>query len=290
MARNRFKEQFKEQLKRLRIRPKHSFGQNFLIDELVYQDILDSAKLTKNSHILEIGTGLGTLTRRLADQVDAVVTVENDTSLLRILPQEFEGIGNIRLVPGDFLQISLQDLFNLFPQNSQQYDIVANLPYNITAKILQKILYEEPMPKTAVLMMQREVAERITAKPGETSMISLMVQWRAEAEIVRQVAPESFYPSPEVHSAIIRLTVRQKAPEILPKGVEIEEIFKFAHGAFHLRRKKLANSLAGMIRLPSKKVSEVLQGLQLSQNVRPQELSIRQWINVFDQIRRLERS
>lgn len=284
MSRNRFTQQFKEQLHALHIRPKHSFGQNFLIDELVYQSILDAAQVTSQSNIIEIGTGLGTLSRMLADHAKRVVTVENDKSLIRILPNEFKGYDNIKLVPGDFLQIPLKDLVSLFGQDNSTYAIVANLPYNITAKILQKILYESPAPKTAVFMMQREVAQRISALPGDMSMISLMVQWKAEVSYIREVAPESFYPSPEVHSAIVFLKIRATDPETLPPSNTIEDIFRFAHAAFHLRRKKLANSLSGMVRITPRQVEQVLVDVGLSKNARPQELSLKQWISLFQRV------
>lgn len=278
-------EQILRAIRKYHIRPKKSYGQHFLIDEMTYDVLLETAGLTKEDNVIEIGTGLGTLTQMLCERAKFVVSVEQDAEMISVAQQELAPYKNKLLVPGDFLQIPFSELFALFPRKTAKHKIVANLPYNITLKSLQKIVSDPSGPEASVLMIQKEVAMRITAEPGDLSMIALVVQWFAIPSLVANVPNNSFYPPPEVQSAIVHLEKRKKFQAELPKGMGIEDIFRIAKFAFHQKRKKIANSLAGGVSISTEECKHRLQKAGLDPSKRPQDLTIDDWIVVAKTLR-----
>ena len=247
--------------------PRKRLGQHFLVDPQVVQRILRAAELTKKDHVLEIGTGLGILTKELADHVQKVTTVEVDKELLKIAKEVLKDYANIEFIHGDFLKMELN---SLCPEGN--YKIVGNLPYYITTPVIEKILKAKTKPQLAVLMLQKEVAERMAASPGtkKYGSFSIFVQYHAEVKIDSFVSKSSFYPWPEVSSAIIVLK-----PYSTPKyEVKNEKLFfDLVHTAFQQRRKKLKNSLAEF-NLENK-------GIDLSR--RPEELSLEEFARLANQ-------
>jgi 16S rRNA (adenine1518-N6/adenine1519-N6)-dimethyltransferase len=287
------------------IKPARTRGQNFLIREEVYDKIVKAANLKKSDIVLEVGPGLGFLTERIARRVKKVIAVELDDKLARALQARLEqqGIRNAEVVNGDILKI-FNFQFSIFKQiqnsklENQNYKIVANLPYNITSIFLRKILSAEFKPSLMVLMLQKEVAERIVAKPGKMSLLAVAVQFYAKPKIIQFVPASSFWPKPEVDSTIIKLEViaatampRQRrgsakagpwaGQESKKFEVNEEEFFKLVRIGFSAKRKMLKNNLANGYHLNQEEVKNRLKMANFSLKIRAQELFLKDWIKLF---------
>lgn len=224
-------------LKKFGIHMSKKLGQNFLIDERIVGGIVAAAAITPADTVLEIGPGIGTLTQGLAETGASVLAVELDRKLIDVLAKTLEGYDNIRVIHGDILKIDISR--EIMAEN---YKVVANLPYYITTPIIMKLLEDRLPVSVLVAMVQKEVAERMVAKPGgkEYGALSVAVQFYTEPEIVLQVPPASFIPPPAVDSAVIRCRVREKPPvEVASEKL----FFRVVKGAFSQRRKTLSNAL-----------------------------------------------
>jgi 16S rRNA (adenine1518-N6/adenine1519-N6)-dimethyltransferase len=230
-------------LKRYNLGPKKRLGQHFLWQSHVVERIAESAELTKDDVVLEIGPGLGILTEALARQAGMVIAVEIDRALFPLLQEVLQDYDNIRLVEGDALKVNFDELLKeCVPGFTGACKVVGNLPYYITSPLLMGLLYGEFRKELFVFMVQKEVAKRIAAAPGgkDYGSLSVAVQYLAEPELLFQVSPHSFYPPPEVASAVIKLTRRQQpAVSVKDEGV----FFKVVRAAFRYRRKTLRNAL-----------------------------------------------
>ena len=255
------------------LRPKKSLGQNFLTDQGVLDDIVRAAALSAESCVLEIGPGMGALTKELAAQAGRVVAVEIDTSILPVLEKNLEAFDNVTVINSDVLKVDLETLFGqYFGENPVK--VIANLPYYITTPIIMKLLGEKRLA-SIVIMIQKEVAERLSASPGskDYGAITLAVQYRARVQLVRHVAPESFYPVPKVWSSVIELSLLEKPPV----SVEDEEhFFHLIHGAFSQRRKTFLNSAGSYPPLGCDKeiLKKVLEKLGICENIRGESLTL----------------
>ena len=223
-------------LKRFGIRMNKKLGQNFLIDEHVVNSIVEAAGIKPGDAVLEIGPGIGTLTQGLAEAGANVTAVEIDRRLIEVLSKTLEGYENVRVVYGDILKIDIGETVG-----ASNYKVVANLPYYITTPIIMGLL-ESKMPiDVLVTMVQKEVAQRMVAKPGtkDYGSLSVAVQYYTKAEIVFIVEPDSFIPAPKVDSAVIRCTRLEEPP------VQVNEkvFFRVVKAAFAQRRKTLSNTL-----------------------------------------------
>lgn len=224
-------------LKTFGIHMSKKLGQNFLIDGNVVDGIVSAAKVTPGDAVLEVGPGIGTLTQGLAEAGAAVTAVELDRRLLDVLGKTLEGYENVRVVHGDILKIDISREIN-----REKYKLVANLPYYITTPIIMKFLEERLPVELLVTMVQKEVAERMVARPGgkDYGALSVAVQYYTEPEIMFIVPPQAFIPPPAVESAVIRCTVRSTPPVT----VDSEKMFfRVVKAAFAQRRKTLANGL-----------------------------------------------
>jgi len=258
---------------------KKSLGQNFLVDKEVLDKIIEAAELSKNDTVLEIGPGAGALTEELVNNAGKVIAIEKDERLagaleLRIKNSELSD--NIEIVVGDALD------FDTKKPMPNAYKLVANIPYYITSKILEKYLSAENKPEMIVLLVQKEVAERICAKPGNLSLLAISVQYYGEPEIVDIVPKESFFPVPEVDSAIIKIRIKNK--ELRIKQDE-KEFFKVVKAGFRARRKTLFNNLKSGISLNSGQIEGLLDKMNISRNARAQELTIKQWSGLVREIK-----
>lgn len=223
-------------LKRFGIHMNKKLGQNFLIDEQAVNSIVEAANIKPGDAVLEIGPGIGTLTQGLAEAGANVTAVELDRRLLEVLSKTLEGYENVRIVYGDILKVNIPEIMG-----TTNYKVVANLPYYITTPIIMGLLEAKLPIDVLVTMVQKEVAERMVAKPGtkDYGSLSVAVQYYTKAEIAFVVKPDSFIPAPKVESAVIRCTVLDKPP------VEVNEkvFFRVVKGAFAQRRKTLYNTL-----------------------------------------------
>jgi len=258
--------------------PRKRFGQHWLKSESILAQIVAAAELQSTDHILEIGPGTGILTRRLLQKVEKVVAVEIDRDLCAKLTLTLGKLANFLLIEGDILSLNLE---SQLPLNK----VVANIPYNITGPILEKLLGKigEPNPEpyqSIVLLLQKEVAERITATPGSKAYggLSVRLQYLAKCEWITDVPSSAFDPPPKVDSAVIRLhpeLPEQKANN--PK--QLETLVKLG---FASRRKMLRNNLKSY--LDTAKIDQILEQLEIKPQVRAEELSLEQWINLSNLI------
>ena len=246
--------------------PKKSLGQHWLKDPEILADIAEAAELTCDDVVLEIGPGLGTLTSRLLARANSVTTVEFDTDLARKLPGQFPG-KKLTVVNQDILQFDLNQL----PKN---YKVVANVPYYITSKIVEKLMTAENKPSVAVLLVQKEVAERIAAEAGNMSILSVSVQIFAEAELDIEVPRQFFTPPPKVDSQVVVLRTRNN-PLITPE--DQRDFFRIVKAGFSAKRKKLRSSLSGGLGIDKSAVEELLKNAGISPDARAEDLAIEDW-------------
>ncbi len=266
----------RRQLREEGLRARRSLSQNFLADPDVLQSILDLAAPEPGRRILEVGPGLGILTGGLLDGGATVTAVEVDRRLherLARLHAEAIEAGALRLVEGDILDQSLAELIE------PPYEVVANVPYHITSPILHRFLGRPPRPERLVLMLQREVAERISAAPGDMSYLSVFVQYHAAVRIAFPVPREAFEPAPEVESAVVEIRPVDPAGERprLPARDE-EGFWSLVQAGFHERRKKLHNVLSRQLSLPGARVRDTLAAAGIDGDRRPQTLSVDEWL------------
>lgn len=225
---------------------KKSLGQNFLIDQNILNKIVSAAGLDKTKGALEIGPGIGALTQHLAAEAGTVTAIEIDNRLIPILGDILAGEEHVKVVHGDVLKLNLKELFEERFSDVTGVSVVANLPYYVTTPILMKLLEERLPLENIVVMIQKEVAERMAAKPGgkEYGSLSVAVQYYCEPQLVCIVPHTVFIPQPNVDSAVIKLAVREKPP------VEVEDeahFFRIVQASFAQRRKTLANNLTAFV-------------------------------------------
>jgi 16S rRNA (adenine1518-N6/adenine1519-N6)-dimethyltransferase len=255
------------------LRPRHALSQNFLADPDVLTAILDEADPRPGTRVLEIGPGLGLLTGGLLDAGAAVTAVELDRGLAAFLRERFEPAletGQLALVEGDALD---QDLVRLVPE---PYDVVANLPYHITSPILHALLGEAPRPRRLVLMVQREVAERIAAPAGKMSYLSVFVQYHARVRIAFNVPPEAFEPEPAVESAVIVVEPYDADDRLGPD--DEDQLWRLVQAAFRERRKMIHNVLARQLPVDAGRVAAALEAAGIAPDRRPQTLAVGEWL------------
>ncbi|MEQ7054604.1 16S rRNA (adenine(1518)-N(6)/adenine(1519)-N(6))-dimethyltransferase RsmA [Paenibacillaceae sp. P-4] len=257
---------------------KKSLGQNFLIDMNILRRIVDAAELDDVTGALEIGPGIGALTEQLAKRARRVTAVEIDQRLLPILGEVLEPYEHVHVVHGDVLKVDLHELFREQFQDVDRVSVVANLPYYVTTPIMMKLLEERLPLKNIVVMIQKEVAERMAAKPGgkDYGSLSVAVQYFAEPELVCTVPHTVFIPQPNVESAVIRLRVRQTPP------VQVKDeplLFDVVQASFAQRRKTIWNNLKA--RYASKcgtdRLTEALASAHIEPNRRGETLSIEEF-------------
>ncbi len=250
-----------------------SLGQHWLTDEFALQSMCNAANVMSEDTVLEIGPGLGTLTELLVAQAGRVVAVEFDEKLATGLPKRVKA-ENLTVSHCDILKFDLTTL----PAN---YKVVANIPYYLTSKLL-RVLSESTNPPAAVaLLVQKEVAERVAAQPGDMSLLSVSVQWYFAADLQEVVPARLFTPPPKVDSQIIQL-VRREEP--LFAGVNTAAFFRLVKAGFSARRKTLHNSLAAGLRMPKDTVSKLLVEAKIEPRTRPQELSLTDWHRLYEAV------
>jgi len=258
-----------------KIKPNKLLGQHFLHDKNVLNKIIETANLTQNDIILEIGPGLGVLTRALAQRVAQVVAVEKDQALAGLLAKQLidEKIDNVKIVIDDILKINFPDLFS-----SEDYKVVANIPYYLTSHLIRLLLESSNPPQDIILLIQKEVARRICAKPPEMSLLSASVQFYAQPKMIASVSRKSFRPQPKVDSAIIRIT-----PRSLPllDSAETKLFFQVVHAGFSHPRKQLLGNLSSGLSAAKEKINFALASVSIKNSQRAETLTIENWISLI---------
>jgi 16S rRNA (adenine1518-N6/adenine1519-N6)-dimethyltransferase len=262
------------QLRRLlaseRLRPRRSLSQNFLTDAAALDEIVAAAELQPGERVVEIGPGLGVLTRRLLAAGASVLAVELDVRLAGWLRRELGGVPGFELIQADALTIHPRDCFP-----GEPFKLVANIPYHITSPLLHAFLEGERPPELTVLLVQAEVAERVAAAPGQLSYLSVFVQNVAHAEIVARVPAAAFEPSPKVDSAILRLRRRTDPP--VPVGEGREAFYRIVQAGFRQRRKQLHNGLGRELPVQREALAAAFAACRIDAERRPQTLSVDEW-------------
>ncbi len=256
------------------LRARKRLGQHFLIDGNVQQQILTAAELTTGDTVLEVGPGLGIMTRELARKVRRVIAIELDDKLAAFLKQEMASLTNVTIINQDILKV---DPAALLPE-SELYKVVANLPYYITSPALRHFLEAAIKPGLMVVMVQKEVAEAIAAGPGKRSLLSISVQLYGQPRIISQVPARAFYPAPKVDSAILRIDLYSKPAVAVD---DTASFFETVRAGFASPRKQLANSLAQGLGLPKADVAHLLAEAGIAPQRRAETLALEEWAQLW---------
>jgi 16S rRNA (adenine1518-N6/adenine1519-N6)-dimethyltransferase len=261
-------------LRRFRLRPDKELGQNFLLDQDELRKIISVSDLSGDEWVVEIGAGLGSLTYYLSQAAQHVIAIEYDERLVPVLELLFGRHENVELVAADILKLNLEDFVGDHP-----YQIIANIPYNITSVLIRRLLESSNSPLRMILTLQKEVAERIVASQGQFSLLTLSVRVYGDPQIMGIIPAKAFYPQPQVDSTILRIDLHPSpivSPELLPK------FFQLAKIGFHQRRKQLKNSIAGGLGIPKDLASEWLCLAGITPTQRPQELGVEAWVRLAE--------
>ena len=249
---------------------KKSLGQHWLTDQASLVAMCDAAEVGLHDTVLEIGPGLGTLTAELVARAKQVVAIELDAQLARDLPGR---------VPAKNLQVSQQDILRFdLTQMPPGYKVVANIPYYLTSNLLRVLSESSNPPVVVALLVQKEVALRVTAKPGEMSLLGIMAQFYWEVTLGREVPSRLFTPPPKVDSLI--LILRRRAQPLFP-DIDTRKFFRIVKAGFSQRRKTLLNSLSAGLRLSREQTVELLQSVGISPNARAQDLRLTDWYDLY---------
>ena len=269
-------------MKKYNIKANKSLGQNFLIDDNVVEGIVDAGNISNEDLVIEIGPGLGTLTKPLLERAGKVISIELDKRMVKILEDRFSLYNNFELIQKDVLKVDLKELIerNKKEGHLKNAKIVENLPYYITTPIIMKLLEEELDLDSITVMIQKEVADRLIAIPGdkETGAITYSIYYYSEAEAILEVPNDSFIPEPEVTSKVIKLNIR-KNPPIDVRNKEV--MFRIIKCAFMQRRKTLLNALTNAkVFINKEEGIRILNKLNLDENVRAEKLKIEDFANI----------
>jgi 16S rRNA (adenine1518-N6/adenine1519-N6)-dimethyltransferase len=260
-------------LRRHNLHPKKGLGQNFLVDERALARVADAASLTPEDMVLEIGPGLGSLTRHLAEAAQRVVAVEIDRDLLAPLHETLRPYDNVEVIQADILGVDL--VRQVAPPAG--YKVVANIPYYITSALLRYLLEASARPARIVLTVQQEVAERMVAQPGDMSLLAVSVQFYSQPRIVARLPAGAFYPRPEVDSAVVRLDVHPSPAVVVD---DVDHFFRVVKAGFSQKRKQLRNALGGGLRLTNPQVDALLAQAGIDPQRRAETLSLPEWAAV----------
>lgn len=302
-------------LNRYNLTPDHLLGQNFLINEEALAKIIGAADLKKSDVVLEVGPGTGILTKELAKNAGSVIALEKDRRMIAILKEILRDHSNVKIIEGDILKINIAEilqnsdsLHNIAREKitlnpplqkeeitktpsfkrgindiSGAYKIIANIPYYLTSPLIRLFLENEPRPQEMVILIQKEVAERIANKGGDTSVLSILVQFYGAPEIVSIVKRESFWPIPDVDSAIIKISDIKKPEEYDEETTK--KFFRLVKIGFSGRRKTLANNLSAGLKIEKNEITSIIVSLGLPSAIRAQELTIEQWKTLYNMIK-----
>ncbi len=284
-------------LKKYDLRPRKGLGQNFLVDPIHLAKIVEIAELTPTDTVLEIGPGPGSLTRLLVEAAGQVIAVELDAAMVNLLRNELGHFKNLTIVEADILQTQIGTLIHPPPQptstihnsepkapygqftihNSQlviPYKVVANLPYYITSAVIRHLLETTPQPERLVVTVQKEVAQRMVAKPGQMSLLAVSVQFYGQPKLAHHIPAGAFYPAPQVDSAVVRIDTFAQPPVAV---TDVDHFFQVVKAGFGQKRKQLKNSLAAGLHKPTSEVSAAMTRVKIDPTRRAETLSLEEW-------------
>lgn len=267
-----------ELLRRHGLRPDKSLGQNFLVDHLALQQVVEAAELNHENTVLEIGAGLGSLTRLLAEQARRVIAVELDKQLIPILHEVLAQFPNVEIVQGDILALNLADLLRPTVSSpadtATPYRVVANIPYYISSAIIRRLLENYTLPERVILTVQSEVAERICAAPGKLSLLALSVQVYGAPRVVARIPAGAFYPAPQVDSAVTRIDL---FPQPVIPAALLPTFFRLAKAGFSQKRKTLRNAISAGMGWSTSQTDHLFLQAGIDSRRRAETLSLAEW-------------
>ena len=255
-------------------KPRKSLGQHFLNDGSILDSIVEAAELTADDTVLEVGPGLGALTRRLVQRAGRVVTIEMDTALAATLPARLGSPANLTSVTGDARSEDIAELVG----PSTPFKMLANLPYYAANPIIRRFLEIPPHPQLMVVMVQREVAQTMVAEPGKMGILSVAVQYYARPSLVCDVPPQAFHPQPKVSSAVVKLEPYAQPPFAVANP---PAFFDLVRAGFSARRKQLRNSLCQGLGAPPEQTAELLDSVGLDGRRRAETLTLEEWAELY---------
>ncbi|MCK5603231.1 ribosomal RNA small subunit methyltransferase A [Candidatus Pacearchaeota archaeon] len=260
-------EELKSLLQEYNLWAKKHFGQNFLVDEKVFDQIIGAADLKSSDNVIEVGPGTGFLTEQLVESANHVMAIEKDRDMVYLLNDRFKGVKNLELIHEDILKTQISDL------ESEAYKVVANIPYYITSPLLKHFLKSNHRPKLMVLLVQKEVAEKICGITGK-SMVTIETQLFGKPEIVAMVPAKAFYPAPKVESAVLKIEVFDQP---LVEESELKAFLRIVKFGFSQKRKKLSNTLGAGLHMKSSEMAEILREADIDPDLRAEHLGIEEW-------------
>jgi 16S rRNA (adenine1518-N6/adenine1519-N6)-dimethyltransferase len=244
-------------------------GQNFLINKKITEKFIETASFKPNDIVLEIGAGIGNLTARIAPEVKKVIAVEKDKRLIEILKENLKIFGNIEIFPGDILKFPISKIKN------QNYKVIGNLPFYLTAAVIRKFLEAKNPPKEIILLVQKEVGKRICARPPEMNLLAVSVQFYAKPEIISFVSKKAFWPQPKIDSAIIKIVPFRRM-----RNISLLSFFKIVKAGFSQPRKQIINNLSKMLKLSKSQVASWLLENNIGPKQRAKTLSLDDWVSL----------
>ena len=265
------KTKIKEVLTNHQIKPLKSLGQNFLINKNILNRFVDTCELKKQDVVLEVGPGLGTITQAIAPKVQKVIAIEKDKNMCLIMKKTLANLKNIEIINEDVLKYKV---------NEAHYKLVGNLPFHITAPLIRRFLESEKQPKEMVFMIQKEVGQRICAKPPNMSILAVSVQFYAKPQIISHIPKNSFWPQPKVDSTIIKIT-----PIVNNQTIDADLFFKILKAGFSSPRKQLINNLSKGLKKDKQTVTAWLLKNSIQPNQRAETLNVSDWIKLTNTIK-----
>lgn len=260
-------------LRQAEIKPSKGLGQNFLSDPHILTKIVDAAMLTNSDHVLEVGPGLGSLTRVLALRAGQVTAVELDRKLFPLLIHHMQDFPNVHLVQGDILELDPGQLMG-----DSGYPVVANIPYYITSALLRHLLESDCKPSRLILTVQQEVAQRICAQPDDMSLLALSIQVYGRPEVLFKIPAGAFYPPPRVDSAVLSITLFHQP--VIP-AEKMDTFFLMIKAGFSQKRKTLRNSLSAGLHKPTTQIETLLHEAGIDPQRRAETLSLPEWDRII---------
>lgn len=271
-------EETRQLLRRYDLKARKGLAQHFLTSRYVLDKITAAADLSETDTVMEIGPGLGVLTKELVGKSGQVIGVELDDKLAGILKDNLSGFKNFSIINRDILEIEPGKLLQQQARGQNQYKVVANLPYYITSAVIRHFLEADVKPTLMVIMVQKEIAQAITAKPGELSLLAISVQFYGKPKVITYVPGECFYPAPKVESAVLRIDL---FPEPALKVKSADSFFRLVRAGFTSNRKQIANSLALGLLLPKNDILPLLEKAGIDNTRRAETLSIEEWGKLY---------
>lgn len=281
---NLISQKIKDELKQLGIKPKKSLGQNFLVNEGVYKKVVTALEIKGDDVIVEVGPGLGTLTGYLAESGAKIIAVEKDRLLIDHLKNKFKDDKNVTIIESDVLKFDPRN----YQLRTTNYKLVGNIPFYLTSHLIRTVFEKWPHPEKIVLMLQKEVAQRIVAKPPDMSLLAVSVQYYSKPEIVSYVSAGSFYPPPEVDSAIIRLVPGEQftAYSNNTENYKLKTVnfFRVVRAGFAGKRKQLLNNLAAGLKISKQEIQQKLSLIDINPQRRAETITIEEWQKITNSL------